>query len=131
MKKFLLGLICLSGLLAFALTPTAIRASISSDINYQLEPVADIYGQSGNVSESSLAETIAEIIKAVLALLGIIFIALMVYAGFMWMTSAGSEDRIDKSKKTMVAAIIGTAIILCAYIITNFVISNLQQATNG
>ncbi|OGY45213.1 MAG: hypothetical protein A2744_00650 [Candidatus Buchananbacteria bacterium RIFCSPHIGHO2_01_FULL_44_11] len=142
MKKLLLQIICLISLVSFAFLPIMIIAaeeddknpaspSLAGDINQQLQPVGDVYGQTGTISESSLAETVAEIIKAVLALLGIIFIALMVYAGFMWMTSAGNEDRVEKAKKTIVAAVIGTVIIICAYIITAFVINSLQSATAG
>lgn len=82
-------------------------------------------------SESALAETVGKIIKAVLSLAGIIFLALTVYAGFLWMTARGAEEQITKSKDIIRAAIIGLAITLSAYAITIFVVSKLVQSTTG
>ena len=129
MKKKFFSLILSVAILTICALPSLTLAGLEEDINYQLDPIADVYGQSGTVHEGSLAITIAQIIKAVLTLLGIIFIALIVYAGFVWMTSAGNDDKINRAKKTIVAAIIGAAIVILAYAITNFVIRNLVNAT--
>ena len=102
------------------------QGELESEIDSRLHPIAQLYGDPDDVS---LAETIANIIKAILGLLGIIFIALMVYAGFMWMTAAGNEDRIKKAKTTIAAAIVGVAIVLAAFLITTFVIDAIVQAT--
>ncbi|HEX9679216.1 MAG TPA: hypothetical protein VGA08_01200, partial [Candidatus Saccharimonadales bacterium] len=100
---------------------------IESEIDTQLQPIEKVFG---GASETSLAETIAKVIRAVLGLLGVIFIALIIYAGFMWLTSAGNEDRIKKAKMIIVAAIIGVAIILFAFIITNFVFNTLLEVSD-
>lgn len=73
----------------------------------------------------SVGATVAAIIKAVLGLLGIIFIILIIYAGLLWMTSAGNEDSIEKAKSIMTAAVIGLVITMSAYAITLFVIDSL------
>lgn len=90
----------------------------------------------GYAAETGLAKTdvriaTARIIRTVLGLLGIIAVAIVVFAGFRWMTSGGNEERIKSAQKTLTAAIIGLVIILSAYMITNFVISELYQATQG
>jgi len=113
-----------------ALMPALTMAEIGDDIKDQLAPIEDAYGQS-DVDESSLAETIAGIIKVVLSVLGLIFIILIIYAGFLWMTSAGNEDKIKQAKGIIVSSIIGVAIVLAAYMITVFVIDNLLQATGA
>ena len=135
MKKNLLiflGLAVAANLLSLALisAPAMADEEIGQLINGQLEPIKDIYGQD-NVSEDMFGVAIAKIIKIVLGFLGIIFLALMVYAGYMWMTSAGNEEQISKAKKTMAAAIIGVAIVLASYIITTFVINQLLEATGA
>ena len=133
MKKSLftfLGMLVLINLLSFALTPSIVSADIRDDIEYQLEPVGDVYGQD-DFDEDSLAETIAYVIQVVLGFLGIIFIILIIYAGFVWMTSAGNEEKISKAKKTLIAAIIGITIVLLAYAITGFVINSLLEATDA
>ena len=139
--KTLALIVCIQ-LLAFSVAPDAhglgfrLRGSgfnlsvgqgeIESEIDTQLQPIEKVFG---GASETSLAETIAKVIRAVLGLLGVIFIALIIYAGFMWLTSAGNEDRIKKAKMIIVAAIIGVAIILFAFIITNFVFNTLLEVS--
>jgi hypothetical protein len=89
------------------------------------------YGEFTGLGERDPRQTIARIIQVALSLLGIIAIVTILYAGFTWMTSGGSEEKIGKAKKTLIAAIIGLAIILSAYAITNFVLRNLYSATTG
>lgn len=74
--------------------------------------------------ESELAYTIGLIIQVVLGLLGAIFIILMVYAGYTWMTAAGNEPKIDKAKDMIQTAIIGLVIVLSSWAIWTFIFTN-------
>jgi uncharacterized membrane protein YwzB len=78
-----------------------------------------------------LAVIIGKIINAALSLLGIIFVVMMVWAGFLWMTDAGSSEQVKKAKTMLRNAIIGLIIILLAYSIAQFVIDGLVNATSG
>ncbi len=69
----------------------------------------------------------ANFIKAVLAFLGIIFLILILYAGFLWMTAEGSEDRVKKAKGIIQRAVIGLAVVVLAYALTNFVFDILLK----
>lgn len=69
------------------------------------------------------------IINIALGVIGIILVALILYAGFLWMTSAGEADKVEKAKKIIINAVIGLVIILSAWAITRFVIERLLQAT--
>jgi len=109
----------------------AIVGDVEDDIRDQLKPIEDVYNPKGDVTPASFSKTIAELIKVALQFLGIIFLVLILYAGFLWLTSAGSEDKISKAKKIMTAAVIGLAIVLAAYTITYFVIDKLLEATKG
>jgi hypothetical protein len=71
---------------------------------------------------------IGKYIKILLSLVGIIFVVLMVYAGYNWMTSAGEEEKITTAKDTIRSAIIGLIIIISAYAITGFVVGSLVKA---
>jgi len=103
--------------------------SQAGDLGSELNQQSDAFiGQSG-LGTLSLRYIISQMIKIVLSFLGVIFIILIIYAGFLWLTSAGSEEKIDKAKKIMVAAIIGLAIVLSAYIITVFVLDKLLSST--
>jgi len=74
---------------------------------------------------------ISDIIKLFLSFLGVIFIILIIYAGFIWMTAAGNDEKISTAKSTMTAAIIGLAVVLAAYAITYFVIDQILESTKG
>jgi hypothetical protein len=73
--------------------------------------------------------TIASIINVALSLLGIVVLVIIIYGGFLWMTAGGNDDRVSEAKKWIFGGIIGLAIILSAYAIAQFVISNLVTAT--
>lgn len=74
-------------------------------------------------------ETITgRIINGFLGLLGIVFVVLIVYAGFTWMTAQGNEEKVVTAKKLIVQATIGLIVILAAYAITEFVVTNVQEA---
>lgn len=71
---------------------------------------------------------VGRVIRVVLGLLGVVFLVLLIYGGFLWMTSSGNEDQLGKSKKIIKNATIGLVIILGAEIVTYFVIDRLLKA---
>ncbi len=72
-----------------------------------------------------LIETIGRIIDFLLGFLGVLALILILYAGFLWMTAAGNEEKVAKAKKIMGAAVIGLVIILASFAIANFIVGNL------
>ncbi len=74
-----------------------------------------------------------KVIKPVIGLTGVIFLVLTVYAGVMWMTSAGDVKRVEKAKNILVASIIGAVIIASAYVIVSEVLGALspQNVVSG
>lgn len=101
--------------------------------NAQQEDIlgVEIIGQSTDLGRRDIGETIGSIINILLGLLGAISLAVIIYAGFMWMTAGGSEERVGKAKKTLWAAVVGLIIILSSYAFSQFVLSRLFQATTG
>jgi len=81
-----------------------------------------------NLREATPASLIGQIIGVALGLVGVIFLALMVYGGFLWMTAHGNEKQVKDAQELIIAATIGMVIISAAYVITNFVISSLVNA---
>lgn len=83
--------------------------------------------------EKDLESTVGTVIKAVLAMVGTIFLGLTIYAGILWMTASGNEEQVTKATGIIKAAIIGLFITMSAYAITYFVTSKLggDGATSG
>ncbi len=119
-KYFLISLLAIN---IFLLPASAVFAQdvLSQDIATKAG-----YGQANNLT---LSQTVGQIIKIVLGILGTIFLALTVYAGTLWLTAAGEEKKIETAKEILKAAIIGLVIILAAYSITYFVLDNIFKAT--
>ena len=84
-----------------------------------------------SVDETDIRETAVNIIKYLIGFLGIIATAIILYGGFIWMTAAGSEDRIKKAKSIIIAGIIGLAVILASYAIVYFVANIVNDAVGG
>lgn len=68
-----------------------------------------------------LPTSIGFIIKALLSLLGTVFLILTIYAGILWMTAQGNDEKTGQAKKIIESAVIGLFIVVSAYAITAFV----------
>ncbi len=79
-------------------------------------------------NEPTLDERISSIISTFLSFLGVIFMLLMIYGGFNWMTAEGDEQKVEKAKDTIRAAVIGLVIVIAAYAISIFAISKIWGA---
>ncbi len=85
-------------------------------------------GESTNLSDASFGMILGSLISSFLGILGIIFLLLTLYAGFLWMTAVGNPTQVDKAKRLMTQAVIGLMIMLASYGITRFVINQLDDA---
>ena len=78
---------------------------------------------------STLSQTVGKIIRIILGLLGIIFLGLTVYAGALWMTAAGEEEKVTTATGILKMAVIGLIIILASYSLSYFVLDKIFEAT--
>lgn len=70
------------------------------------------------------AKTIISTITNALSTLAIVVGAIMIIvSGFMYMTSGGNQERIEKAKKTLLYTVIGVAIVIAA----DFIIDLVQE----
>ena len=81
--------------------------------------------------DQGLGDVVGLVIQAFLGLLGIIFLILIIFAGYNWMTAGGEEEKVRKAKSTISRAVIGLIIIVAAYAITYFVFAYLPGATGS
>lgn len=76
----------------------------------------------------SLSVFIGSIIQAAIVLVGVIFFAQIVYAGYLWMTARGESDPVEKAQDTIKRSVIGLVIVLAAWAITSFVMGRIIVA---
>lgn len=64
---------------------------------------------------------IARGINALMAFIGSISLVLYIWAGILWMSSAGNAERVTKAKQIMLWTTLGVAVMLGSYVIVTFV----------
>jgi len=103
---------------ALALAPHIVLAETAA--LKKLDEIGVREGPYSAQSETGLSTITGAVVGAVLALVGVIFLALMVYAGYNWMTARGEEEKVEKAKDTITRAFIGLIIVVGAYAIWSF-----------
>ncbi|MFA5130061.1 MAG: hypothetical protein WC477_04045 [Patescibacteria group bacterium] len=88
-------------------------------------------GTAAGVQNASvdLPTVIGNVINIVLGFLGILLLLFILYAGFLWMTAGGDEAKVKKATDYIRNAIIGLVIIILAFAISNFVLTQLIKVT--
>jgi len=132
MKNFF---VCL--LLFCTILPVSVLAAQSQTIEIK-EGGFTLLGQgasqmgtaAGLNSSASLPQIVANVIKFVLALLGMVMMVIVVYAGFLWMTAGGADEKVLTAKKYLKNGLIGLVLIFTAYAISDFAISNISNIVN-
>ncbi len=82
-------------------------------------------GAAGLSKRSDIKILIGDILSTVIAFIGVIFLILTIYGGFLWMTSGGDSEKAKKGTGFIKSGVIGVIIIMSAYAITKFVFSEL------
>ncbi len=117
----------ISAAVSVAVMPFAAKA-VGSALGNIANSANQTANSAGVTTTKSLPELVGSFIGAALGLLGVVLVVLVIYAGFLWMTAQGSEDKVKTAKKILTSAVIGMIIIFAAYAITNFVVTNLTTA---
>lgn len=89
------------------------------------------FGEGTGLSQVDPRIVAARVIRAILGFLGILAVGLIIYGGWMYMTSEGNEEKMEKAKKLLRNAVIGLIVILSAFGIASFILSRLLSATGG
>jgi hypothetical protein len=109
----------------------AADGALTADDYFGDSSTGSAFASESGLGQADLTDTIAQIIRVALGFLGIIAVVIILMGGFKWMTAQGNDDKVTEAKKLIISGIIGLVIILSAYAIASFVISNLVTATAG
>ena len=118
MKKFAFIAVLV---MVFALTALPALASVL-DVGLN-------YGTATGLGSTDIRTGVMSVIRVLLGFLGIIAIILVLYGGFLWMTSAGNEEKVSQAKKIITGGIIGLIIIFVSYALASFVVTQIMSAT--
>ncbi|MFA6588498.1 MAG: Ig-like domain-containing protein [Patescibacteria group bacterium] len=88
-------------------------------------------GASLGFGVADLKDTIVNVIKWALGLLGLAAVIMMIYGGFVWLTARGNQNQIDKAKRILINAAIGLVIVLLSWAIVLLILRFTNQVTGG
>lgn len=105
-----------------SINPLSVGSALAQDnaIPTHGERVEDFAGKVG-LSSAPPTTIIENSINIALSFLAIICLILIIYSGFIWMTSAGNEEKVKRAKSILKNAIIGAIIVLFSFVITTTV----------
>lgn len=130
MKKILSAMIL--GVMALALCAgPALAATPITPGSVDANTLGITYAGQTGLGGGDVRDTISRIINVALGFLGIVAVVIILIGGFTWMTAGGNDEKVGEAKKWIFSGIIGLAIILSAYALASYVITNLVTATTG
>ena len=115
----------------FILFAIAFLAVFSIAVSASAQTYGLEYSSILELGTRGLKSMVFAVINAMLGFLGVLAITLILYGGFLWMTSGGVPEKVNKAKRVLISAVIGLLIILASFAITQFILNSLTEATGG
>ncbi len=128
MAGWYLALVSLAGVAAVAPALAVVDIGLGRENDLGTKVARGAGYETKNVGATTLSESVGKVIKAALGLVGTIFLALTIYAGFLWMTASGNEEQVTKAQNIIQRASLGLIIVLAAYGLTVFVLVAITSA---
>jgi len=119
------------GILIFSLTVLAVGLFFVYSVEAGTLNTGLNYAAQTGLSGQDIRITIAKIIRIILGFLGIMAVGIVLYAGFLWMSSGGNEEKIAQAKLILRNGVIGLVIVLSSFAIATFILNKLISATGG
>src|SRR4030042_3870970 len=73
------------------------------------------YAAEAGLGTQDIRITIANIIRVILGILGLVAVVIIIYGGFLYMTAAGEVEKIKTATQLLAGAVIGLIIILSSF----------------
>ncbi len=121
LKKMAAGFMT-SAVLALSTVSTV---SAQNFISQGDNPVASATG-----GQSSLRLLVLQIVNFFLGFLGLIAVVMIIYGGFLYISAAGKEDKVEQGKKIIMYSVIGILIILASFAIVYTILGAGTAGTN-
>lgn len=102
----------------------------------QGDPTKLISSSTGNINSISLGRSTPtavalDLINVALSLLAALCVALLLYAGFLWLWARGNAEEVKKAKDIIIGTVIGLVIVLASLGITQFVFTTIANITGA
>lgn len=133
-KNFILCCILIFSLFAVAKYARAAseEGTLGKDIENFTKKVGSPYNPEGvglEPGKKNMLDIYKLLIGRFAAFLSIVFFVQVIIGGFQLMTAGGNEEKVAEAKKRIMHGVIGVGIVLSAYIITYFVLSQVSRVS--
>lgn len=122
-KSTLKQLLMVTGLTTLALllvSSLGIDVALAQAIDVETDQPAIIRTLSGG--QTGLRGMVLMIVNFALTFLGLLAVVMVIYGGFLYVSSGGSEENTGKAKKILLYAVIGIVIIIASFAIVNTIL---------
>jgi len=104
---------------------------LAADSWFQLVPEECTSTPQGDCNLNSVLKMVINFSRLILMVSGSAALLMFTYGGVQWIIAAGNQEKIQQGKAALIAASIGLAIILSAWLIVNTTICALTKGTVG
>lgn len=77
---------------------------------------------------TELEPFVAVIIRGILTIVGVVFLLMTIYGGFLWMEARGDESKAVKARDIIVMAATGLVVVIGSYALATFIFSRIYGA---
>ncbi len=77
--------------------------------------------------DRTLNQLIVDIINWVIGLAALVAVVMLIYAGYLYITANGDENKVSSATKTLTFAIVGLVVVFIAVLLVNFVLNSVLQ----
>lgn len=117
------------GALASGTTSTE-KTTSSSSTGVQAYAPSTNYANQAGLPTTNAIDFALNIGRALFSLLGLIALVLIIYGGFLLLTSQGESDKVKKGRDTLIWSIVGIIVILSSLGILTYIDSILFSASS-
>lgn len=131
MKRYFQNMMAAFMAVTFVAMPAVALAQLTPE-KTGLKTAASRTGlETGCTGTECLTTIIGNTINVVLGFLGVVLLAMLLFAGWKWMTAGGDMKQVQEAKTMIFNAIAGMVIIAASYAISTFVLDSLSTITSG
>lgn len=117
--------VAISGLLFAGLPVNAVSCP---DGTTQAGSEKDTLAECNVSDDTSLMDTVTNLIRVALSVLGLVAVAVIILGAVQFMTASGDPGKVKKAKDTILYGVIGLVVAILAYAIVNFIIVSVSSA---
>ena len=104
-------------------SPADIQNSLNCGTNLNATAIG---GQCTTPTSSTSVQSIVNTVINIFSwVVGVISVIMIIYGGFKYITSSGSNEKVSSAKNTIIYALVGLIIVALAQVIVHFVLNNV------